>query len=320
MSKTKKNQGVAPCSVEKKTVKARIQKELKQNAELYIMFLPAVIFFLIFAYKPMYGLIMAFQDFSPSRGILGSEWVGFKHFQEFFSSFYFGRLIKNTVVISFTSIVVSFPLPIILSLLMNEIRNKKFKSLVQTASYLPHFISLVVICGMVKKFTSETGVITSLLTLFGFEETNLLNNPDYFVPIYVISGLWQEMGWNSIIYLAAISGISQELYEAAMIDGAGRFRQTLHVTIPGLAPTIIITFILRMGSVLSVGYEKILLLSNPLTMKVAQVISVYVYERGLQDQDWSFSVAVGLFNSVINFLFLLITNKVAKKVSDTRLW
>lgn len=297
-----------------------IRKELSKNYELYLMFLPVFLFFLIFAYKPMYGILMAFQNYSPSKGVLGSPWVGFLHFKTFFNSFYFGRLLKNTLTISLCSIVFGFPAPILLALLMNEIKNKHFKRSVQTVSYLPHFISLVVICSMIKKFTLADGMINDLIVLLGGERSNLLNSPSAFVPIYILSDIWTEIGWGSIIYLAALSGISVELYEAASIEGAGRFKQAIHVTIPGIAPTIVIMFILRMGSVLSVGYEKIILLYNPMTKTVADVISSYVYEKGILNQSWSFSTAVGLFNAVINLMFLVLTNQFSKKVSDTALW
>lgn len=297
-----------------------VRKEMKMNYELYIMFLPIFIYFLIFAYKPMYGVLMAFQDYTPSKGILGSEWVGFKHFVSFFQSFYFGRLLKNTIVISLSSIVFGFPAPILLALLINEIKSSRFKRVVQTISYLPHFISLVVICSMIKKFTMADGIINDLIAFLGGNRTNLLNNPKAFVPIYIISDIWTGIGWGSIIYLAALSGISPELYEAAAIEGAGRFKQALYVTIPGIASTIVIMFVLRMGGILSVGYEKIILLYNPITKQTADVISSYVYEKGILYKDWSFSTAVGLFNSVINFIFLILTNKFSQKVSDAALW
>ena len=263
---------------------------------------------------------MAFQDYSPATGVSGSPWVGFKHFETFFGSYYFGRLLKNTLTISFGSLIFGFPAPIILALLMNEIKSKTFKKTVQTVSYLPHFISLVVVCSMIKKFTMDTGVINDIIAFFGGERVTFLNHPEYFVPVYIISEIWQTVGWSSIIYLAALSGISQELYEAAMIDGAGRWKQTLHVTIPGILPTIVIMFILRMGHIISVGSEKIILLYNPMTMKTADVISSFVYRKGIQEQSWSYSAAIGLFNSVVNFIFLVFTNRFSKKVSDTSLW
>lgn len=301
-------------------VRGKIRKELSMNYELYIMFLPVFIYFLIFSYKPMYGILMAFQDYSPSLGIMHSPWVGLTHFKTFFKSYYFARLMRNTIVISLSSIVFGFPAPIILALLINEIKNSKFKKTVQTITYLPHFISLVVICSMIKKFTLEDGIINDLIAMFGGERSNLLNNPDCFVPIYVISDIWTGVGWGSIVYLAALSGISPELYEAASIDGAGRFKQVLHVTLPGIIPTVVTMFVLRMGSVLSVGYEKIILLYNPMTKKTADVISSYVYQKGIQNQSWSFSTAVGLFNSVINFAFLIGANKFSQKLNDTSLW
>lgn len=304
----------------RKAGESAVRKELSKNYELYLMFLPVFVFFLIFAYKPMYGILMAFQNYSPSKGVLGSPWVGFLHFKTFFNSFYFGRLLKNTLTISLCSIVFGFPAPILLALLMNEIKNKTFKKAVQTISYLPHFISLVVICSMIKKFTLSGGIINDIIVLFGGTRSNLLNSPSAFVPIYILSDIWTEIGWGSIIYLAALSSISMELYEAAAIEGAGRFKQAIHVTIPGIAPTIVIMFILRMGSVLSVGYEKIILLYNPMTKSVADVISSYVYEKGILNQSWSFSTAVGLFNAVINLIFLVLTNQFSKKVSDTALW
>ena len=304
----------------RKAGESAVRKELSKNYELYLMFLPVFVFFLIFAYKPMYGILMAFQNYSPSKGVLGSPWVGFLHFKTFFNSFYFGRLLKNTLTISLCSIVFGFPAPILLALLMNEIKNKTFKKTVQTISYLPHFISLVVICSMIKKFTLSGGIINDIIVLFGGTRSNLLNSPSAFVPIYILSDIWTEIGWGSIIYLAALSGISMELYEAAAIEGAGRFKQAIHGTIPGIAPTIVIMFILRMGSVLSVGYEKIILLYNPMTKSVADVISSYVYEKGILNQSWSFSTAVGLFNAVINLIFLVLTNQFSKKVSDTALW
>ena len=297
-----------------------VKNEWKKNNMYYLMFLPVLVYFVIFAYGPMYGALMAFQDYTPSLGFLGSPWVGLKHFQRFFQDYYFKRILWNTFYISITSLIFTFPAPIVLALLLNELRNKRFKSVMQTASYLPHFISLVVVCGMIKKFTLDTGVINDIVAFLGGTRKSFLNDPNCFVPVYVISDIWQEVGWNSIIYMAALAGIDQELYEAAMIDGAGRWKQTVHVTLPCIMPTIIILLILRMGMLLSVGYEKIILLYNPVTRKTADVISTYVYRVGLEDKSWSFSAAVGLFNSAINLVFLLVTNSLSKKFSDTALW
>ena len=295
-------------------------KQMKKYWVLYLMFLPAVLYYVIFAYKPMYGALIAFKDFEPTLGFMESPWVGFKHFIKFFDSYYFWRLIKNTFTISGFTILFGFPAPIILALLMNEIQSSAFKRTVQTITYLPHFISMVVICGMIKIFTGDSGIITDIVVMFGGERTSLLNKAEFFVPIYVISNIWQTVGWGTIIYLAALTGVDQELYEAAAIDGAGRFRQTLSITLPGIAPTIITMLILRLGNILSVGYEKIILLYNPMTYQTADVISSYNYRAGLLESQWSYSTAVGLFNSAINLAFLVLTNKISKSVSETSLW
>lgn len=305
---------------EESTFAYRIKKDIIQNKELYILAIPIVLFYLLFHYKPMYGAIIAFKSFTPARGIMGSPWVGFKHFEDFFSSVYFGRVLKNTLTISISQLIFGFPAPIILALMINELRSKAFSRTVQTITYMPHFISLVVICGMIKQFTSDSGFITLLLSYVGFKKQTMLNNPSLFVPIYVISGIWQNIGWGSIIYLAALTSIDQELYDAAKIDGAGRWKQTLYVTIPGLLPTIIILFILRTGSILSVGSEKIILLYNPAIYETSDVISSYVYRQGLLNSDWSYSTAVGLFNSVVNFVLVVFVNRISRKTSEISLW
>lgn len=298
----------------------RYIKDLVQNKDVYILFIPVLAYFIIFKYLPMYGAMIAFKDYVPAKGILGSNWVGFKHFARFFSSPRFGLLIRNTFSIGAANMIFGFPVPIIIAVLFNELRNKHFKKLVQTVSYLPHFISLVVICSMIRQFTSEDGFVSAIVAAFGGKRQTLLNVPEYFLPIHVISGIWKEMGWNSIVYIAAISGINQELYEAARIDGASRIRQIWSVTLPGILPTIIVMLILRLGSIIGVGYEKIILLYNPLIYDTSDVISTYVYRTGLLQFEYSFSSAVGLFNSVINFIFLFTTNKLSRKVSETSLW
>ena len=298
----------------------RLWKDIKKYKGAYILVVPVILFYILFCYKPMYGILIAFKDFSPAAGILGSDWVGLQHFKDFFDSYYFGRILKNTLVISLSSIILGFPAPIIFALLLNEIKNQKFKRVTQTISYMPHFISIVVICGMINMFVSDKGIITYILTLFGGEKASMLTNPDYFVPIYVLSGIWQELGWGIIIYLSALSGVDQQLYEAAKLDGANRWQQMLHVTLPGIAGTIIIMLLLRMGSVMSVGYEKIILLYNPGIYETADVISTFVYRKGLLEYEWSYSAAVGIFNSVINFLIVMIFNKVSKKVTEISLW
>lgn len=299
----------------------RFRKDMKINWKLYLMFMPVVVYFIIFNYIPMYGAIIAFKDFSPMAGILGSEWVGFTHFKDFFTSSDFKRILFNTLNISFQNLIFGFPAPIILALMLNEVGNSTWKRFVQTITYMPHFISLVVVCGLIRQFVSDKGLITMALNFFGFtQELDILSNKNMFVPIHVISGIWQNVGWGSIIYLAALTGINQELYEAASIDGAGRWRQLFAVTIPGIMPTIVVKLVLSIGGLLSVGFEKIILLYNPLTYETADVISTYVYRRGLMQFNFSYSTAVGLFNSVVNFILITFANTISKRVNETSLW
>ncbi len=294
--------------------------ELKRNKELYIMILPVIIYFFVFMYIPMYGASIAFKNFSPAKGISGSEWIGFDHFIRFFKSIYFVRVLKNTLLLSITSLGFGFPAPIILALLLNEVRTRWFKNTVQTITYLPHFISLVVIIGLLKQFSVSTGLFNDVFEFFGMTRFPILQKPEFFRTLYVSSEIWQTIGWNSIIYLAALSGVDQQLYEAARIDGANRWKQTLHITLPGIQSTIIILFILRMGSLFSVGFEKIILMYNPSTYEVADVISTFVYRSGLLEANYSYSTAVGLFNSVMNFTLLIMANKLSKRFGKTSLW
>ena len=298
----------------------RLVKDIRMHKGAYLIVLPVVVFYILFHYKPMYGLIIAFKNYSPAKGIMGSSWAGFKHFEDFLTNPYFWRLMRNTLTISLSNLIFSFPAPIILALLLNEIKNKAFLRGSQMIMYIPHFISLVVICGMIINFTDIDGVINDLLNVFGIERKAYLNYPQYFVPIYVISDIWQGIGWNSIIYMAALTGIDTSLYEAATIDGAGRWKQTLHVTIPGILPTIIIMLLMRIGNLLSVGYEKVILLYNPLTYETADIISTYVYRKGLLEQNYSFSTAVGLFNSIISFILLIAANTLSKRCGEGSLW
>ena len=268
----------------------------------------------------MAGLSIAFMDYKPAKGILHSNWAGLKHFKSFFTNYYFGRLLINTLRISIFDLL-TFPCPIILALLLNELKSPRYSKIAQTITYMPHFISTVVICGIVVNLTSSSGGITAILhTLFGVEKKALLNTPSNFLPIYILTELWQTLGWNSIIYLSALAGIDQELYDAAKVDGAGRFKQLIYVTLPGLAPTIIIMFILKMGKIFNVGYERVMLLYNPAIYDVADVINTYVYRKGLVDFQYSYSAAVGLFNCVISFALVMITNQLSKKVSGSGLW
>lgn len=298
----------------------RLRKDMKDNWLLYVMLLPVVLFYLLFKYGPMFGLSIAFLDYKPARGILQSRFVGWKHFINFFTNYYFWRLLRNTVRLSLFSLA-AFPLPIIFALLINELKSKKFSKCAQTIAYIPHFISTVVICGIIVELTSSDGAITQILhVLFGIEKVSLLTKKEYFIPIYVLSNIWQSLGWDSIIYISALASINPELYDAAEIDGAGRWQQMLHVTLPGLASTIIIMLILKIGKIFNVGYEKIILLYNPAIYETADVINTYVYRKGLIDAQYSYSAAVGMFNNVVSFLLVTITNRFSKKLSGTGLW
>lgn len=305
---------------ERESFSIRVKKDWKRNRSLYLMVLPVILFYILFHYKPMYGALIAFQDYNPRLGFSGSEWVGFDQFNRFFTSPYFGRLVKNTLLLSVYGILFGFPAPIILALLLNELRAKRFKKTVQTITYLPHFISLVVVTGIIKDFTQSTGLINDIIVMFGGERSSLIQNPALYRTIYIVSDIWQGIGWGSIIYLSALSGVDQQLYEAASIDGAGRWKQLIHVTLPGIAPTIVIMLIMRMGQLLGTGYEKTILLYNEATYETADVIASYIYRVGILERNWSYSTAIGLFNSVINLALLIVTNKISKRVSETSLW
>ena len=302
------------------TLGETLKKDWRANRSLYAMVLPVLAFYVLFKYGPIYGLQIAFKDFYASDGILGSAWVGIKHFKRFFSSFFFWRVLKNTLLLSTYSIVFAFPAPILLALSLNEVGNTGFKRTVQTIAYLPHFISLVVICGMIKQFTLTDGLINGIIEFFGMERVPMLQMPRLFRPIYIISDIWQGIGWGCIIYLSALAAIDVQLYDAASIDGCGRFRKMLSVTVPGISPTIIILLILRLGRVLTIGFEKILLLYNPAVYSTADVISTYVYREGLINANWSYAASVGLFNSVVNLIFIIVANRISRKVSETSLW
>ncbi|MDR2096645.1 MAG: ABC transporter permease subunit [Treponema sp.] len=297
-----------------------IAKDMEKNWSLYLLVLPVIVFYTLFAYKPMYGALIAFKDFSPGRGFAESPWIGFEHFARFFTSPYFARLMRNTFLISFYNLVFGFPAPIILALLLNEVRHSLFKRTVQTITYLPHFVSIIVIAGIIADFSMSSGLFNDIVVLFGGTRSPLLQMPGFFRPMYVVSEIWQQVGWGTIIYLSALSGIDAQLYEAAMIDGAGRFKQLIHITLPSIAPTIVILFILRIGTLLNVGYEKTILLYNPGTYETADIISTYVYRVGILEQNWSYSTAIGLFNSLINFALLLVANRMSRKMSETSLW
>lgn len=302
------------------TLSHKISRDWKMNKYKYLLILPVLVYLALFCYKPMYGLIIAFNNYKPTRGITGSDYVGLMWFDNFFNNIYFWRLLSNTFTISALSIVFGFPAPIILALLLNEIQNDKFKRTVQTITYMPYFISLVVTCSIIKIYCQENGLFSQIIEIFGGTRRNLLIDSGAYRPIYVLSGIWQNIGWNSIIYLAALSGIDQEQYEAARIDGANRFQQMLHITIPGILPTIMILFVLRMGSILNVGYEKVLLLYTENTYNVADVFSTYTYRVGLEQKQYSLSTAVSLFNTVVNIVFLVFTNWLSRKTTESGLF
>lgn len=299
---------------------SKIMKQLKKSGPLYILLLPSIILLLCFTYLPMYGLLIAFKDYSPALGIWGSPWAGLKHFIQYFNSYQFDLTIKNTLNISLYSILVGFPLPIALAILCNQIRIGMFKKVFQVTTYLPHFISTMVMCGMILIFLSPSnGLISNLLGLIGIEMPNVLSDSSFFSSIYVWSDVWQHIGWDSIIYLAALSAINPTYYEAATMDGASKMQKILHIDLPLLLPTAMILLILRAGSLLSVGFEKVLLLQNPLNLAGSEVISTYVYKIGLQNFQYSLSTAIGLFNTVVNIVILLLVNWMSKKLTKTGL-
>jgi len=284
------------------------------------MAIPVITYYLLFCYLPMFGIVIAFKQYDIAKGIFESEWVGFKYFIEFFNGLYFGRILFNTLAISICDLLFGFPAPIIFALLLNELRNQKFKKVVQTVTYLPHFISIIVICGMIVDFFSTNGIVTKIIVALGGEKINYIGSAEHFRAIYVGTNIWQGVGWASIIYLAALANVDQELYEASTIDGAGRLKQLIYITMPGIAPTVIIMLILRIGQLLSVGYEKIILLYSPATYKTADVISSYVYRMGIGNARYGYSAAVGLFQSIINLILLFMANQLSKRYSDTALF
>jgi putative aldouronate transport system permease protein len=307
-------------SLTKVSLALTLAKDFSLNKYKYLLILPVLVYFVLFAYKPIYGLLIAFKEFRPNLGMARSPWVGMKHFISFFQDPYFFRLIRNTLSISLLNILFGFPAPIILALLLNEIHNMAFKRTVQTITYMPYFISMVVVSSLIRNYTAGDSIFSQIAIFFGGAGKNYLMYPKYFYPIYVISDIWQGIGWNSIIYLAALSGIDQEQYEAAIIDGAGRFRRMFSITLPNLLPTIMVLFILRMGGILNVGFEKIILLYNQNIYEVADVISTYVYRRGILNAAFSYASAVGLFNSLVNVVFLVTANALSRKFTESSLF
>lgn len=299
----------------------RLGKDMKKNWILYAMILPVVIYYVVFAYGPLYGIQLAFKDYVIKDGIWGSPWVGFEHFTRFFSSYNFELLLKNTIGISVYSILVGFPIPIMFALLLNYLKNKHLKKTIQMASYAPYFISTVVMCGMIVIFLNpDTGIFNTIRGWIGLSSIDFLGKPELFKSIYVWTGVWQGLGWSSIIYISALSGVDYQLHEAAIVDGATKLQRIFHVDLPSIKPTIVMLLILQMGSLMSVGFEKVFLLQNTLNKGAASVISTYVYEVGLINSDYGYSTAIGLFNSVINLALIVVANQVCKKFADESLF
>lgn len=298
-----------------------ISLDFRRNKVIYFLCVPIVAWYIIFHYIPMGGIVISFQDYTPALGLTGSPWIGLDNFTRFFGGEYAFRLIRNTFMLSLLDLIFNFPAPILFALLLNEIHSRAFRRTIQTISYMPYFVSMVVMCGIIVDFTQSGGLISEAVALItGGRAQNLLGNKDYFRTIYTVSSIWQGLGYGSIIYLAALSCVNQDLYEAARIDGAGRWKQTIHVTLPSISSTIVIMFIMKMGTMLSVGSEKVLLLYSPATYETADVISTYVYRNGFETYDYGFSTAVGLFNSVVNTVFLVSANFLCKKYTETSLF
>lgn len=296
---------------------------LKRDRWLYLIMLLPFIYYLLFCYYPMYGVTLAFKQYKPKLGIIGSPWAannGLKYVQQVVNDPYFWTVFKNTIVLNIANLIITFPAPIILALLLNEVGSSKYKRVVQTITYLPHFLSTVVVVGMMNVMFNSSGIVNQAIASMGMEKIAFLNDAQYFRPMYIGSNIWQGIGWDSIIFLSALSGLDMELYEAARIDGAGRWKQTLHITIPGILPTIIIMLILAMGRIMNVSYQKILLMMTGSNQSVSDVISTYVYRRGITKADFSYATAVNLFQSLVSLLFVGVTNYISRRTSETSLW
>ncbi|WP_300772822.1 sugar ABC transporter permease [uncultured Acetatifactor sp.] len=305
----------------KESLGIRLWKNMKKNWILYVMIAPVAVYYIVFAYTPMYGILLAFKNYKVKLGILGSPWVGLDHFQRFFSAYNFKQLIGNTVGISVYSLIIGFPIPIVFALMLNYLTHHKLKKIVQMVSYAPYFISTVVICGMITIFMApDTGILNVLRGFFGLESVNFLARPEWFKSIYVWTGVWQGMGWSSIIYISALAGVDYEMHEAAIVDGATKIQRMIHVDLPSIKPTILMLLILQMGSIMNVGFEKVYLLQNTLNKSAASVIATYVYEVGLINSDYGYSTAVGLFNSLINLALVVAANQLSKRFAGESLF
>lgn len=301
--------------------KVPLGKAMKRDFPLWMFVLPGLVLTFIFSYIPLYGVQIAFRDYSPTLGFMGSPWAGLKYFERFFESPYFVSTLKNTFILSLYSMIAGFPIPILLALALNAFKHKHYTKVIQTVTYAPNFISVVVMCGMLTLFLSPTtGFVNKIIEMFGGEAVNFMANADYWRHIYVWSGIWQTMGWNSIIYFAALANVSPDLHEAAIMDGATKLQIIRHIDIPSILPTAIVLLILSCGSILSVGFEKAFLLQNPLNKGVSQIISTYVYEVGITNANQSYASAIGLFNSAVNAVMLIIVNKIARKGAGISLY
>ena len=305
----------------KKSLGKRISVEVKRHWQLYLMLVLPVTYLLIFAYIPMGGAIIAFKDYSIRGGIWGSDWVGLKHFKNFFTTPDFRNLMRNTLILSLYSLIISFPMPILLALAINEMRGRHYKKMVQMVTYLPYFISTVVLVGIMQNiFSVRTGLVNNMITLLGGTAVDFMGKPELFRSLYVWSGVWQGMGYSAVIYIAALASVDISQTEAAIIDGAGRFARVWNVDIPAIMPTIVIQLILAVGSIMSLGFEKVYLMQNPVNMQSSEIISTFVYKRGLINFQYSYATAVGLFNSVCNLVLIVLANMFSKKVNETSLW
>lgn len=292
-------------------------KRIVRNREYYLLLIPSLVLLILFKYVPMYGVQIAFRDYRASAGIWGSEWVGLHWFTKFFSSYNSWRMISNTIILSLELLVCTFPIPVILALMLNQVRHAKFKKVVQTTIYAPHFISVMVLAGMLRIFLSPSGgLINLIIQAFGGESIYFLGSAEWFRPVYILSSIWQDAGWGTIIYLAALSGVDVQLYDAAKVDGASTFKRILHIDLPTIAPTIIIMLIMSFGNIMNLGFDKAYLLQTDLNKAASDIIAIYVYEQGILKSQYSFSTAVGLFNTVVNIVLLFVVNKISAKVSD----
>lgn len=305
----------------KKSMGKRISVEVKRHWQLYLMLVLPVTYLIIFAYLPMGGAVIAFKDYSIRGGIWGSEWVGLKHFKNFFTTPDFKNLMTNTLALSLYSLIISFPMPILLALAINEMRGRHYKKVVQMVTYLPYFISTVVLVGIMQNiFSVRTGLVNNIIMLFGGKAIDFMGKPGLFRSLYVWSGVWQGMGYSAVIYIAALASVDISQTEAAIIDGAGRFARVWNVDIPTIMPTIVIQLILAVGSIMSLGFEKVYLMQNPVNMQTSEIISTFVYKRGLINFQYSYATAVGLFNSVCNMVLIVLANMFSKRVNETSLW